>query len=206
MYPSEIKLSKGSDLLESLQKISVEKKRSGYILGIVGDLSKVVFKCPNQNSPKVIEDKLEIISLSGRISPEMVHLHISISDSDCTVWGGHLEKGSKILKQANVLIGFLNSNELIEERYNQKGNNGKNRIEIAIVPNCPWSERSIKILRTLSIPHTIYLIDNDTDYKKIRERSNLSSFPQIFIDEKLIGGYDELTQLHGSGQLETFRD
>ena len=33
----------------------------------------------------------------------------------------------------------------------------------------------------------------------------MSTFPQVFVDGQLIGGYDDLTTLHASGELEALR-
>ena len=33
----------------------------------------------------------------------------------------------------------------------------------------------------------------------------MGTFPQVFIDGTVIGGYDDLTALHATGELETLR-
>jgi glutaredoxin-related protein len=61
------------------------------------------------------------------------------------------------------------------------------------------------MLSSLAIPHTITTIDGDDSFKEINQRSQLKTFPQVFIDGELIGGYDELSELKASGHLEEMR-
>ena len=106
MQSLSLKLDPGSDLRLTIEKVGYEKKKSGFILGVVGNLSRAAFQCPGRSEPTVLEGNLEIITLNGTISPDSVHLHLSLSDGDCQVWGGHLEPGTLILKGADVpLLG-----------------------------------------------------------------------------------------------------
>ena len=63
-----------------------------------------------------------------------------------------------------------------------------------ILNECPWSKRAIRLLNSLSIPHEVILIDNDDIFQKIMVKSNHNTFPQIFLDNKFFGGYDELSK------------
>ena len=196
IYPKTLQLEAGSDLLHSLQAQAIKENKSGYVLSVVGNLSVAKFQCPGREKATTIKKHLEIIALNGLISPQKCHLHISLSDSECTVWAGHLEEGTIILKGADLLIGFL------DEAINKKGDHTKIKpIEIFILPDCPWSSRAIRMLRTLQVPHEITVVKNDDDFNSLHTRSKYSTFPQIFIDDKFIGGYSELAELHASGKL-----
>ena len=59
------------------------------------------------------------------------------------------------------------------------------------------------MLRTLQVPHEITVVKNDDDFNSLHTRSKYSTFPQIFIDDKFIGGYSELAELHASGKLSS---
>ena len=207
MRTLEVNLPKGSDLLKSLQEYSSKENVTGYILGIVGNLSQAVFQCPEQTVKTTTIGPLEILNLNGRISPQGVHLHLCISDKNCAVWGGHLEEGTIILKKAEILIGDLGSNINEDRKEINKLNNTKQNenVEIAILPNCPWSRRAVNMLRTLSIPIKLNIIENEESFKEMKTRTGLSKFPQIFINGELIGGYDDLAKLHLSGELENLR-
>ena len=196
IYPKIFKLESGSDLLISLQEMATKENREGYILSIVGNLSKARIQCPGKKQSTLIKNTLEIISLNGTIEPKRCHLHISFSDGNCNVWAGHLKEGTIILKDADMLIGFLDKNLINKEKIAHN-----KQFEVFIIPDCPWSARAIRMLRTLQLEHKIKVIKNDNDFKSLNKITNYTSFPQIFIDGEFIGGYSELAELHSSGKL-----
>lgn len=198
-------LSPGTDLYLHLEAISRKEPASGFILGIIGNLSNAAFQCPEKKSATLLEGPLEILNMNGTISPIGVHLHLCISDKDCRVWGGHLEKGSIVLKGVDILIGLLEEGESKDFSQKLVRQEQLGEVEIAVIPNCPWSKRAMKMLRTLSIPYKVDLIDNDNSFNRIKSKSGLSSFPQIFINGRLIGGYSELAEMHASGEIEALR-
>jgi glutaredoxin len=79
------------------------------------------------------------------------------------------------------------------------------RVEIAVLPGCPWSARALRMLRTLSIPHRVLQVDSDALRGEIEQRSGSSSLPQVFVDGQPIGGYDALAESHGRRELEPLR-
>jgi predicted DNA-binding protein with PD1-like motif len=54
-----------------------------------------------------IHSELEILSLSGTLSPDGAHLHIAVADSQGAVIGGHLCAGSLVHTTAELVIGLL---------------------------------------------------------------------------------------------------
>jgi len=196
IYPKIFKLESGRDLLISLHEMAIKENKLGYILSVVGNLSKARIQCPGKKQPTLIKNTLEIISLNGTIDPNRCHLHISFSDGNCNVWAGHLKEGTIILKDTDMLIGFLDKNLNKKEKIILN-----KQVEIYIIPDCPWSARAIRMLRILQVEHEIKLIKNDNDFKSLNEITGYSSFPQIFINGEFIGGYSELAELHSSGKL-----
>ena len=83
MQPLPLKLAPGSDLRLSLEELAQRDGISGFVLGVVGNLTKASFQCPGQAEPTVLEGDLEVITLNGTFSPEGVHLHLSLSDGAC---------------------------------------------------------------------------------------------------------------------------
>ena len=110
-----------------------------------------------------------------------------------------MEKGTKILKGADILIGFLERQDNFFKEEVVGNINSRNHIEVAVLTNCPWSARIIRILNAKGIEHKIMNIDNDEEFEQIQKRSNNSTFPQIFIDDKYIGGYDQFIELLSNG-------
>ena len=75
IYPKILKLVTGRDLLISLQEMAINENKAGYILSIVGNLSKARIQCPGKKHSTLIKNTLEIISLNGTIDPNHCHLH-----------------------------------------------------------------------------------------------------------------------------------
>ena len=145
----------------------------------------------------LIKNTLEIISLNGKIDLSICHLHISFSDGDYNICAGCLEEWTIIVKAAEMLIGIFDNNLIIKE----KVTNNK-QVEIFIIPNWPWSERAIRMLRTLQAEHEIKVIKNDKDFKSFNKSTNYTSFSQIYINWQFINGYSDLVELHSSRKLK----
>ena len=202
MQSLPLKLAPGSDLRLSLEELAQRDGISGFVLGVVGNLTKASFQCPGQAEPTVLEGDLEVITLNGTFSPEGVHLHLSLSDGACQVWGGHLEPGTIVQKGVDLLIGVL---EQREGRPARQTAAATPRIEIAVLPGCPWCSRALRILRTLDLPHTVTTINDDAAFQAVQQRSGMTTFPQVFIDGSVIGGYDDLAAMQAAGELDALR-
>ena len=202
MQPLPLKLAPGSDLRLSLEELAQRDGISGFVLGVVGNLTKASFQCPGQAEPAVLEGDLEVITLNGTFSPEGVHLHLSLSDGACQVWGGHLEPGTIVQKGVDLLIGVL---EQREGRPTRQTAAAAPRIEIAVLPGCPWCSRAMRILRTLDLPHTVTTVNDDAAFQAVQQRSGMTTFPQVFIDGSVIGGYDDLAAMQAAGELDALR-
>ena len=200
MQPLPLKLAPGSDLRPSLEELAQRDGISGFVLGVVGNLTKASFQCPGQAEPTVLEGDLEVITLNGTFSPEDVHLHLSLSDGACQVWGGHLEPGTIVQKGVDLLIGVLEQREGRPARHNAAP-----RIDIAVLPGCPWCSRALRILRTLDLPHTVTTVNDDAAFQAVQQRSGMTTFPQVFIDGSVIGGYDDLAAMQAAGELDALR-
>lgn len=200
MQSLPLKLAPGSDLRLSLEELAKRDGISGFVLGVVGNLTKASFQCPGQAEPTVLEGDLEIITLNGTFSPEGVHLHLSLSDGACQVWGGHLEPSTIVQKGVDLLIGVLEQHGVTPSRQASEP-----RLEIAVLPGCPWCSRALRILRTLDLPHTVTTINDDAAFQAVQQRSGMTTFPQVFIDGTVIGGYDKLAAMQAAGELDALR-
>ncbi len=190
--------SSGVDVYNSLNELHRHHNSTSFLISAVGDLSKVSFKCPVNDKPVVFEKKLEIITLSGYLRLSQSHLHISVSDEHCSVFGGHLLSGTIVLKSLDVLIGViphLNKKLIGTTKHNPAS------VDIYVLPNCPWSKRALELLNSFHIKYNSYIITNDEDFKKISNKTSISTFPQIFINNQFIGGYSELSKLSNRGGL-----
>ena len=200
MRPLPLKLAPGSDLRLSLEDLARREGIQGFVLSVVGNLTRAAFQCPGQSEPTVLEGDLEVITLNGTLNPDSVHLHLSLSDGACQVWGGHLEPGTIVQKGADLLIGVLE-----QHKPEAVTTATAPRLEIAVLPGCPWCSRALRLLRTLDLPHTVTTVNDDTTFTSVQSRSGMGTFPQVFVDGTVIGGYDDLTTLHAAGALEALR-
>jgi glutaredoxin 3 len=78
------------------------------------------------------------------------------------------------------------------------------KVEIYTWSSCPFCIRAKTLLNKKGVQFTEYCIDGDEEARgKMSERANgRRSLPQIFIDNKHIGGCDDLYALEGRQQLD----
>ena len=188
-----LKLFKDSDLLKSLQNIASNENSYGYVLSIVGNLSMACIKCPGDKEASNFKGELEIISLSGTLSEQKCHLHLSFSNSDCETFSGHLMEDTFILGRADILIGLMDSNdyetELSKEMYK------KENIDLYVIKDCPWSLRAIRLLKSKKIDFNLIEIKDNESFKNLEKISRSSLFPQLFINDQFRGGYSEISKI-----------
>ena len=199
-------LDAGSDVRRTLEALARSENATGFVLSVVGNLAQAAFQCPGKPQPTLLHGELEIITLQGTLSPAGVHLHLSFSDGECQVWGGHLEPGTVVHKGADVLVGFLDAAGPADQPgvSAQVGFTaspaapvpapGEPRLAIAVRPGCPYCHRALRLLRTLGIPTAV--VDDHAEGR----------VPQIWIDGTLIGGYDALVERYSRGDLEPLRE
>ena len=77
-------------------------------------------------------------------------------------------------------------------------------IEIYTQPYCPYCARALKLLHDKGVEfREIKAAQGTAERKTARERSGgLTSVPQIFIDQRHIGGCDDLLALDAKGELD----
>ena len=194
-----LKLEPGQDLHQSLHQLASDHKLSGFVLGVVGDLSAACFQCPGQHNPTRMHGILEVITLNGTVSPQGVHLHLSLSDGACQVWGGHLEPGTIVHRGVQLMVG------LSELPGQSSPTTSNERVELAVLPGCPWCHRARQLLERHAVPHRLISVESDSTFEACWRRSGLQVFPQIFVDGDYFGDYTALHQLHQSGRIESLR-
>lgn len=107
-----LRLHPGDDLKLKLYEFTLEKQlKAGFVLTCVGSLQKAVLRFAGKDSGTVLEQKFEIVSLVGTLSADGVHLHVSVSDSEGNLKGGHLMEGSIIYTTAEITIGEIGGKE-----------------------------------------------------------------------------------------------
>lgn len=70
------------------------------------------------------------------------------------------------------------------------------------MPQCGFSRQACEILKREGKPFVAYDVLTDEDlWNHLDELSGWPTFPQVFIEGKLVGGCDIVTELHESGEL-----
>jgi predicted DNA-binding protein with PD1-like motif len=101
-----LRLKPDQDLRQTLKTFAKEQNiQAGFILTAIGSLKKATIRFANQSVSTVMNDKFEILSLSGTLTTTGIHLHISISDKEGKTIGGHLDNGCIIYTTAEIVIG-----------------------------------------------------------------------------------------------------
>jgi len=78
------------------------------------------------------------------------------------------------------------------------------KIEIYSTKTCPSCKQAKQLFDSKDAEYTEFLIDEDKDkFKEMKLRSNgARTVPQIFINDKHIGGFDALWALEKMGKLD----
>lgn len=79
------------------------------------------------------------------------------------------------------------------------------RVTVYSTGTCPICEKTKAVLTKWQIPYNEVRVDQDREQlKKMLEiTNNARTVPQITIDDRWIGGFSELTELHMEGELDS---
>ena len=84
---------------------------------------------------------------------------------------------------------------------------GPNKVFIFSKSYCPYCDRAKSLLNKLKVPFDYVECDeiplDSTQKSQLFSLSGISTFPNIFIGNKSIGGCDNLMKLEKSGELKT---
>ena len=70
-------------------------------------------------------------------------------------------------------------------------------------PQCGFSASTMALFQKMNVPfHTVDVIANADIRAALPQISNWPTFPQIFVNGKLVGGCDIVHEMHESGELQ----
>lgn len=73
------------------------------------------------------------------------------------------------------------------------------------MPQCGFSSNSVAILKHLAVPFKTFNILNDPEIRQgLKEHSNWPTYPQLYVNGKLLGGNDIITEMYKSGELQEY--
>lgn len=105
-----------------------------------------------------------------------------------------IESADKSLEVRGQIENLLKSSKVV---LFMKGN--------AQFPQCGFSANTVAILKSLGVPFKTFNILNDQDIRQgLKEFSNWPTYPQLYVNGKLIGGNDIVTEMFQSGELQDY--
>jgi predicted DNA-binding protein with PD1-like motif len=112
MRAHAFRLTPGTDLRAELERLTeMQALRAACILTCVGSLSRARLRMPGARGEaevfQTFEETMEIVSLTGTLGPDGLHVHISLSRADGACIGGHLVQGCIVHTTAELVIGEL---------------------------------------------------------------------------------------------------
>lgn len=73
------------------------------------------------------------------------------------------------------------------------------------MPQCGFSANSVAILKHLGVAFKTFNILNDPEIRQgLKEFSNWPTYPQLYVNRKLLGGNDIITEMYQSGELQDY--
>lgn len=108
LQPLPVRLSPGQDLRAALVAAVVEAGvQAAFVVQGIGSLDGAQLRYAGLPQPTVLAGDLEILTLAGSVAPDGAHLHMSVSDAQGRVLGGHVAAGCTVRTTAEVLLALL---------------------------------------------------------------------------------------------------
>lgn len=119
-----IRLSPGADLRRALEGlVGRQNTDSFFVVAGIGSLVAATLRYAGEPAGTALAGPLEILSISGSLCSAGAHLHMSVSDADGRVHGGHVCYGNEVGTTAEVLLALLPEGSLTRERDARTGFN-----------------------------------------------------------------------------------
>lgn len=86
--------------------------RTGFVVAGIGSLAHAELRFAGEPGSTHIDGPLEILTLSGSLTPDGAHLHASVADAAGRVFGGHVCAGCQVRTTAELLVAPLPAGSL----------------------------------------------------------------------------------------------
>ena len=105
MKTHAFRLHRGDDLRFSLESYVTEHHlRAAVLLSCVGCVSRARLRDASGMNIQSIDEECEIVSATGTLCEERLHIHVSLSREDMSTIGGHLVTGCIINTTAEIVL------------------------------------------------------------------------------------------------------
>ncbi|QTO46764.1 PPC domain-containing DNA-binding protein [Burkholderia latens] len=116
MQAHPLRLVPGDDLRASIEQALHRLDASaGFVIQGIGSLSVAQLRFAGIDAPSELRASLEILTLAGSVAPDGAHLHMSVSDAQGRVWGGHVASGCVVRTTAEILLVLLPAHRFSRE-------------------------------------------------------------------------------------------
>lgn len=75
------------------------------------------------------------------------------------------------------------------------------KIKIYTTDDCPYCVAAKNLLKRKNLAFEEIDVSEDDDFDDLVKTTGMKTVPQIFFDDQLIGGFQELTQLDREGKV-----
>lgn len=127
------RLKRGDDLKKSIVNFCKDNNiEAGCIVTVVGSVYEIRIRKADGVSEYFESKNFEIVSLTGTISKDGLHLHIALSDNRLVTIGGHLLEGTKVNTTAEVVLMKFDKYEMAR---NYDPSTGYKELEVIEIEN-----------------------------------------------------------------------
>jgi predicted DNA-binding protein with PD1-like motif len=103
-----LRLSPGDDLRAAVvAALAASGHQAGFVLQGIGSLDGAQLRYAGMPQSEALIGDLEILTLAGSVSADGAHLHMSVSDAQGRVLGGHVCAGCRVRTTAELLLALL---------------------------------------------------------------------------------------------------
>ncbi len=103
-----LRLTPGTDLRRALEEARAANGETPvFVVSGIGSLVDASLRMADADCATVLRGPFEILSVAGTLTPSGAHLHMSVSDAQGRVFGGHMTYGNEIRTTAEVLLAWL---------------------------------------------------------------------------------------------------
>ncbi|MGR3906260.1 DNA-binding protein [Burkholderia sp. SR8] len=116
MQAHPLRLSPGDDLRASIeQALRRLDAHAAFVIQGIGSLSVAQLRFAGIDAPSELRGDFEILTLAGSVAPDGAHLHMSVSDAQGRVSGGHVANGCVVRTTAEILLVLLPAHRFSRE-------------------------------------------------------------------------------------------
>lgn len=117
-----IRLLPGADVRLSLEDWAKTKSiRAASVLSAVGSLKTATLRFADEKEATKLTGPFELVSLSGLLGKNGLHLHVSVSDKSGKTFGGHVADGCIVYTTLELVIGVYGQVEFVRQLESRTG-------------------------------------------------------------------------------------